>query len=60
VVAAQQIAMPAQDGVGGDQQQEPSQCWSGEFVEQGGEERPVGRCEPGFVDLAPQDGELVA
>jgi hypothetical protein len=60
VAAAQQIAMPAQDGVGGDEQQEPSQWWSGELVEQGGEERPVGRCEPGSVDLALQDGELVA
>ncbi len=29
-------------------------------MKQGGEKRPVGRGEPGFVDLALQDGELVA
>jgi len=29
-------------------------------VEQGGEEGPVGWCEPRLVDLALQDGELVA
>jgi hypothetical protein len=29
-------------------------------VEQGSEERPVGRDEPWFIDWALQDGELVA
>jgi hypothetical protein len=29
-------------------------------VQEGGEERPVGRGEAGSVDLALQDGELVA
>jgi hypothetical protein len=33
---------------------------AGQPVQQGGEERPVGRGEPGFVDLTLQDGELVA
>lgn len=59
VPAVQQVAVPAQDGVGTDDQGESSQCWSGELVEQGGEERPVGRGEPGFGDPALQDGELV-
>jgi hypothetical protein len=36
------------------------QSGAGESVEQGGEERPVGRGEAGFFDLALQDGELVA
>ena len=52
VAAALQVAVPAQDGVGRDEQEEPSQRWSGEFVEQGGEERPVGRSERWSVDLA--------
>jgi hypothetical protein len=46
VTAAQQVAVPAQDGVGGDDQMELSQGWSRELVEQGSEERPVGRGEP--------------
>ena len=58
--AAQQVAVPAQDGVGGDEQVESSQCWSVDLVEQGGEERPVRQGEPGFVDLALQDGEWAA
>ncbi len=58
--AVQQVAVPAQDGVGGDDQMELSQRWSGDGVEQGCEERSVGRGEPGLVDLALQDGELVA
>jgi hypothetical protein len=33
---------------------------AGQPVQQGGEECPVGRGESGFVDLALQDGELVA
>src|SRR6185437_126484 len=32
----------------------------GELVEQGSEERPVGRGESWFIDSALQDGELVA
>jgi hypothetical protein len=39
---------------------ESSQRWSGDGVKQGGEERPVGWGESRFVDLALQDGELVA
>ena len=60
VTAAQQVAVPAQDGVGGDDQMELSQGWSGKLVEQGSEERPVRRGEPWFIDSALQDGELVA
>jgi hypothetical protein len=60
VAAAQQVAVPAQDGVGGDDQGEPSQRLSGDHVEQSGEKRSVRWSEPGFVDLALQDGELVA
>ena len=55
VATAQQLAVPAQDGVGRDEQEEPSQRGSGELVEQGGEERPVGRSELWSVDLALQD-----
>jgi hypothetical protein len=60
VVAAEQVAVPAQDGVGGDDQVRLPQPCPGESVQQGGEERPVGRGEAGFVGLALQDGELVA
>jgi len=60
VAAAQQVTVPAQDGVGGDDQMELSQGGSGDLVEQGSEERPVGRGEPWFIDSTLQDGELVA
>ncbi len=60
VAAAQQVAVPAKDGVGRDDQREPSQRWSGELVQQSGEKRPVRRREPGFVNSALHDGELVA
>jgi hypothetical protein len=36
------------------------QLGSGDAVEQGGEERAVGRAEARFTDLALQDGQLVA
>lgn len=32
---------------------------SGDLVEQGGEQRPLGRGEPWFIDSALQSGELV-
>jgi hypothetical protein len=60
VAVAQKVAVPAQDGVGRDDQGEPSQRWSGELEEQGSEKRPVGQGEPRLVDPALQDGELVA
>jgi hypothetical protein len=60
VAAAQQVTVPAQDGVGRDDQRELSQGGSGDLVEHGSEERPVGRGEPWFIDSALQDGELVA
>jgi hypothetical protein len=45
---------------GGDDQVELSQVEPGESMQQRGEERPVSSGEAGFVDLALQDGELVA
>jgi hypothetical protein len=60
VTAAHQVAVPAQDGVGGDDQMELSQGWSGKLVEQGSKERPVRRGEPWLIDSALQDGALVA
>jgi hypothetical protein len=60
VAAAQQVAVPAQDSIGRDDQVELAQRWSGDGVEQGGEKRPVGRGEPRFVDPVLQDSELVA
>ena len=41
VAATQKVAVPTQDGVGRDDQVKPSQRWSGDHVEQGGEKRPV-------------------
>jgi hypothetical protein len=58
--AVQQVTVPAQDGVGTDDQLKLSQGGSRDLVEQGSEERPVGRGEPWFIDSALQDGELVA
>lgn len=60
MAAAQQVAVPAQDRVGRDEQREPSQRWSRELVQQSGEKGPVRQGEPGFIDPALQDGELVA
>jgi hypothetical protein len=60
VAAAQKVAVPVQDGIGGDDQMELSQFRSGNLVEQSGEKRPVRQGEPGFVDSALQDSELVA
>ncbi|WP_165824567.1 hypothetical protein [Micromonospora globispora] len=59
-MASEQVAVPAQDGVGGDDQVELAQPGAGQLVQEGGEVRPVGRGEAGLVDLALQDGELVA
>jgi hypothetical protein len=52
--------MPAQDRVGGDDQVQLPQRQPGQWVQEGGEECPVGRGEARFVDLALEDGELVA
>ena len=52
--------MPAQDGVGGDDQVQLPQRGSGESVQEDGEEWPVGWGESGFIDQALHDGELVA
>jgi len=52
--------VPAEDGVGGDDQVQLPQRRQGQSVQECGEECPVGAGEAGFVDLALQDGELVA
>ena len=59
-MAAEQVAVPAQDGVGGDDQVGLSKLAAGEAMEQGGEERPVRSGEAGLVYLTLQDTELVA
>jgi hypothetical protein len=60
VVAAEEVALPAQDGVGGDDQAELPQRGPGEVVGQGGQEGPVCCGEARSAGLALQDGELVA
>ena len=60
MVEAYEVAVPAQDGVGGDDQVQLPQCGSGESVQEGDEECPVGWGESGFIDLALHHGELVA
>lgn len=54
--------MPAQDRVWLDQQPEPAEDGSGEAVQQGGQEGPVGGGEPRPVtsQLPFQDGDWVA
>ena len=60
VVAAEQGAVPTQDGVGGDDQVKLPQHRSGESVKQCGKERCVGWGKTGPAGLALQNGELVA
>jgi hypothetical protein len=59
-VAVDEVTVPVQDGVEGDDQVELPQHRSGESKRQGGEERTVGRVDAGLGDLALEDGELVA
>ena len=60
MVTAEQIAVPTQDRIGGDDQVQLPKLRPWELVEEGGEEGPIGPGEAGLVDLALQDGELVA
>jgi len=61
VAACQQVAVPAQHRVRLDQQPEPAEHVTGEPVQQGGQEHPVGREEPrpGLTQLLFQDRDLV-
>jgi hypothetical protein len=62
MLTVEQISVPAQDGLGADQQPQPLQRGSGEPVEQGGQQRPVGGLEadPLVAELTLQHEELVA
>jgi len=59
VAPLEQVAVPLQDRVGADQQQELPQLVHREVVEQADEDRAVGVGEGGLADLALQDQELV-
>jgi hypothetical protein len=67
VVAADQIAVPAQHGLGAHEQPDLAQCGAGESVQQRGEQGPVGRGELDLLavqlplqnrDLVPQGEDL--
>jgi hypothetical protein len=58
--ALQEVAVPAQHGVGGDDQVELAKLHPGETVRQRGVQRTVGPGPLGLVHLALQYGELVA
>jgi hypothetical protein len=62
VATRQQVPVPAQRRLGLDQQPEPAGHVPGEPVQQGGQERPVGRREPrpGLAQLPLQHRDLVA
>jgi hypothetical protein len=62
VSLSDQVAVPAQYGVGSHDQSQPVQHLSGQWLEQRGEEGRVLGCEPGFIgaELPLQDGDLVA
>ena len=62
VAARQQVPVPAQHRLWPDQQPEPAEHVPWEPVQQGGQERPVGRGEPrpGLAQLPLQDRDLVA
>ncbi|NIY69255.1 hypothetical protein [Streptomyces malaysiensis] len=55
----EQVAMPAQDRVGADQEQKVPQSVFGEVVEQAGEDGAVYVGEGRLADLALQDQQLV-
>jgi hypothetical protein len=60
MAAAEQVAVPAQDRVGRDDQVKLPQCWPGDAVQECGEEGAIGWGETWFADLTLQDCELVA
>ena len=47
--AGDQVAVPAQHGLGAYQQPDAAQHVAGQLVQQGGEKRPVGRGEPDLL-----------
>jgi hypothetical protein len=61
VAAGEQVAVPAEHRIGADQQPDAAGQAVGESVQQGGQERPVGRGEPrpGRAELPLQDRDLV-
>jgi hypothetical protein len=62
VTCGDQVAVPAQHGLGTHQQPDPAEHGAGELVQQCGEQRPVrgGEPDPLAVQLALEDGDLVA
>ena len=60
VTAADEVAVPAQNGVRGDDQLQPSQSWAGESVQECGEQGAVCPSQTRFAGLPLQDGELMA
>jgi hypothetical protein len=61
VTASKQVAVPAQDSIGPDQQPQTVQVGSGQLVQQRGQPRPIGWLEPDplLTELAVQHRELV-
>jgi hypothetical protein len=60
MAATQQIAVPAQQRVGGDDRLGSTKVYSGETVQERREQRAVGPGELWLVDLPLQHGQLVA
>ncbi|MFF3468720.1 hypothetical protein [Streptomyces sp. NPDC002619] len=58
--AAQEVAVPAQHGVGGDDQVELAELDAGEAMQQRGEQHPVGPGQLWLVHLSLPHGDLVA
>lgn len=59
VAPAQEVAVPSEQGVGGDDQVELAELYPGEAVQQCGKQRPVGPGQLWFAHLALQYAELV-
>jgi hypothetical protein len=61
VATGEQVAVPPEDRVGSDQQPQPPECRPGQRVQQRGQPRPIGRCEPDLppVELTLHHGELM-
>jgi hypothetical protein len=62
VPAGDQVAVPSEDRVGPNQQPQAPQGRPGQRVQQRGQPRPIGRCEPDLlpVEVALHHRELVA
>ena len=57
--AAQQVAAPTQQGVGGEDQLELAKWYSGEAMQERGEQRAIGSREPRLADLPLPQGKLL-